>query len=83
MIMSSRVDVNNKETIKMMMYAGADEGTGNNMTSNIMQNVTNYYFRGSASSWVSWQGMQFPSAGGDSSCSWVLVCALGHNLGQE
>ena len=36
-----------------------------------------------SSPWVSSQGMQVSSTGGDSSCSWVFVCALGHNLGKK
>ena len=32
---------------------------------------------------VSSQSMQVLSPGGDSSCSWVLVCALGHNLDER
>ena len=35
------------------------------------------------SSWVSWQGMQVSSTGGDSSYSWVFIHALDHNLGKE
>ena len=35
------------------------------------------------SPWVSRQGMQVSSTGGDSSCSWVFVRALGHNLGRD
>ena len=32
---------------------------------------------------VSCLSMQFLSPGGDSSCSWIVVCALSHNLGTE
>ena len=35
------------------------------------------------SPWVSGQGMQVSSTGGDSSCSWVAVRALGHNLSRD
>ena len=46
-----------------------------------VNHVTKYYFI--VNSAPTSQGMWLLSAGGDSSCSWVVICALGHNLGFE
>ena len=47
------------------------------------KSVTNYYFSFSGSPVVQQFSMQILLSGGDSSYSWVLVRALGHNLGIE
>ena len=45
--------------------------------------VTNYYFIVNLSPWLAVRACSLSSPGGDSSYSWVLVHALGHNLGRE
>ena len=45
--------------------------------------VTNYYSLVNSAPWLAARACSLSSPEGDSSCSWVLVRALGHNFGRE